>query len=415
MTATYMASNSPASRLGRVRRVLVVSPYFPPDTGAASHRIRLLAPHLPGNGWEPVVLTIDPRDYEGRLDYELAALVPGNLQVVRCRAWPAPFTRPFGFGDLGIRAFHGLYSTAKRLLTRERFDAWFVTGFPMYPALLGPLLKRRIDIPFVLDYIDPWVSAWGLTVGGGPNGTVDMKSRLSRRLAATLEPMALRAADAITAVSQGTYQQILERNPAEQGKLCREIPYGGEKADFDAVLNRPRPNGYFDPQDGQVHISYMGTMLPLGFETLRAVLSAFALMRDRDPKLYFRTWLHFFGTSNQTLRTAPQTVMPVAREIGVSQRVTEIAPRINYTDALRVQSQSSGILMMGSSEPHYTASKLYPGLLARRPILAVYHNESSVVHILAQAVRPPLPVSLLMTNKPGRNIRSKRSTRHSRR
>ena len=45
--------------------------------------------------------------------------------------------------------------------------------------------------------------------------------------------------------------------------------------------------------------------------------------------------------------------------------------------------------MMGSSERHYTASKLYPGLLARRPILAVYHEASSVVDILRGAARPP--------------------------
>ncbi|MBL8186440.1 MAG: hypothetical protein JNK38_00445, partial [Acidobacteria bacterium] len=36
-----------------------------------------------------------------------------------------------------------------------------------------------------------------------------------------------------------------------------------------------------------------------------------------------------------------------------------------------------------------TASKLYPGLLARRPILALYHEASSVVEILRRAARPP--------------------------
>jgi hypothetical protein len=69
--------------------------------------------------------------------------------------------------------------------------------------------------------------------------------------------------------------------------------------------------------------------------------------------------------------------------------VTEIAPRINYLDALTVQAEATAILMMGSSERHYTASKLYPGLLAKRPILAVYHEASSVVEILCRAARPP--------------------------
>jgi len=43
-----------------MRRVLMVSPHFPPDSSAASHRVRLLAPHLERVGWEPTIVTIDP-------------------------------------------------------------------------------------------------------------------------------------------------------------------------------------------------------------------------------------------------------------------------------------------------------------------------------------------------------------------
>ena len=71
-----------------MRRVLMVSPHFPPDTNAATHRVRLLAPHLPARGWEPTVVAVDPRDYEGRLDPALADLVPPWLRVVHARAWP---------------------------------------------------------------------------------------------------------------------------------------------------------------------------------------------------------------------------------------------------------------------------------------------------------------------------------------
>jgi hypothetical protein len=167
------------------------------------------------------------------------------------------------------------------------------------------------------------------------------------------------------------------------------IPYGGEPADFACLRQRGTSNGYFDLADGNVHVCYVGTLLPLGFETLRAVLRAARLLAERSPALYRRLRLHFFGTSNQTALEAPARVLPVAREFGVERCVTEIAPRINYLDALTVQAEATAILMMGSSERHYTASKLYPGLLAKRPILAVYHEASSVVEILCRAARPP--------------------------
>ena len=370
-------------------RVLMVSPHFPPDTSAGAHRVRLLAPHLPQYGWEATVVSVDPRDYESRLDLGLAELVPPSLRVIRCRALPVHWTRRIGVGDLGLRAFHGLRRTCAALLRSERFDAVFITIYPSYPALLGPILKRKFELPFVLDYQDPWVGAWGETVGGGPNGKPDLKSWFSRTVAMRLEPRTARAADAITAVSSGTYEAIRLRNPDLQQTPCVAIPLGGEPADFDHLRAQPWGNKYFDPNNGQCHICYMGTLLPLGFETLRAVLKAVALLRQRRPELYARLRLCFFGTSNQSTADAPQRVVPVARALGVSDCVVEVAPRIDYLDALTVQTQATAILMMGSSESHYTASKLYPGLLAKRPILAVYHEASSVVEILRHAAHPP--------------------------
>jgi hypothetical protein len=371
-------------------RVLMVSPHFPPDPSAGAHRVRLLAPHLPKHGWEPTVLTVDPRDCEGRLDRELALLVPPELRVVRCRAWPARATRRLGVGDLGLRAFTGLRHAAIDLLGRERFDALFITIYPTYPALLGPLLKRRFGIPFVLDYQDPWVGAWGLSVGAGPNGRAELKSRLSRALATRLEPRVVRAADAITAVSVETYEAVRRRHPDLARTPCEAIPLGGEPRDFTGGLGHTgRARSLFDPADGRVHVVAVGTLLPLGFETLRAVLGAAALLRDRRPDLYARLRLHFVGTSNQTNAEARPRVTPVARDLGVVDCVTEVAPRIGYRDALAAQIRASAILLMGSSEAHYTASKLYPALLARRPVLAVFHEASSVVEILRRAARPP--------------------------
>ena len=371
------------------RRVLMVSPQFPPDSSAGAHRVRLLAPHLRSYGWDPTVVTVDPRDYEGHLDPRLAELVPPWVRVIRCRAWPVRWTRLCGIGDLGLRAFGNLYKACYRVLAAEHFDVLFVTLLPGYPALLGRLLKRRFRVPFVLDYQDPWVGAWGQTVGGGRRGEPDLKSRVARHLGSWLEPCAVRAADAITAVSTGTFEAILERNPAIKHIPCAAIPLGGEAADFEYLRSKAPPNQYFDPHDGTFHLCCVGTLLPLGFETLRAILRATALLRERRPEIYRRFRLHFFGTSNQRDRNALERVIPVAKEIEVDDCVTEVAPRIDYLDALTVLTQANGLLMMGSSEKHYTASKLYPGLHARRPILAVYHEASSVVDILRSAGQPP--------------------------
>ena len=366
-----------------MRRVLMISPHFPPDSSAATHRVRLLAPHLPAHGWQPTVLTVDPRDYEGRLDPDLLASVPPDVRVVRTRAWPASASRAVGIGDLGVRAFRGLWREASALLSGEQFDAVFITIYPSYPALLGPLLKRRFTFAFVLDYQDPWVGEWGRTAGPLSGGRPDLKSRVSRFVAAHLEPYALTAADAVTAVSQATYEQALERTPAARPRRCAEMPIGWDRRDLEFAADGPRT--FTD--DGLVHLSYVGTLLPTGFDTLRAVLRAVAALRAANPAAD-RLRLHFFGTSNQRTDSAPR-VLPVAAEYDLADIVTEHAARLDYFEALRVLRDSTAVLLMGSRERHYTPSKVFPALVARRPVIAVMHEASNASDLLRRIGRAP--------------------------
>jgi len=372
------------------RRVLVVSPHFPPDSSAGTHRARLLAPHLGEHGWEPTVLTVDPRDYEGALDPVLAESVPAALRVIRTRAWPARVTRPFGVGDLGLRAFEGLWREASHLLTRERFDALFITIYPAYPALLGPLLKRRFGVPFVLDYQDPWVGEWGHSVGGGSNGRPDVRSRASRFAGMRLEPFALRAADGVTAVSEATYRQALGRNNHARPAAVAELPIGWDDGDIAFLrARRQRLSPLIPGGDGLIHIVYAGTLLPTGLETLRAVCAALGRLRELDSALAGRVRLHFFGTSNQRSAGAASRAVPVAREFGVDDLVTEQPARLDYFDALQTLMDATAVLLMGSSEPHYTPSKVFPAMLSGRPLLAVYHAESTATDLLRRFGGPP--------------------------
>jgi glycosyltransferase involved in cell wall biosynthesis len=365
-----------------MRRVLMISPHFPPDTSAGAHRVRLLAPYLSAFGWEPTVITVDPGSYEGRLDPDLARLVPSTLRVLRAPAWPASITRRLGIGDLGLRALPALGRVSDDLLRRERFDALFITTYPTYPAMLGPWIKRRYRLPFVLDYQDPWVGAWGVEVGGGPNGTPDVKSRLTRAIAQHIEPHVVRAADALTAVSSRTYEDVLARVGDARPRVCETIPLGFDERDLDALGRTPRRNPHFDSGDGFVHVCYVGTVLPKSGPVLETVLRGLALLRQRTPSVYGRLRLHFLGTSNQRdPRMAPR-VIPVAERFGVADIVSEVAPRLDYLDALNAQVMADALLLMGSTEPHYTPSKVFPALLSGRPLVAVYHSSSNVLDLL---------------------------------
>ena len=369
------------------RRVLMLSPHFPPDSRAGAHRVRLLAPHLPANGWEPVVVAVQPQYYEARMDQALADLLPRDLRIVRTPAVRPGFARQFGVGDVGVRSMPFLYAACRKLLARERFDMVYITTYPIYPALLGRRLLRRFGVPFVIDYQDPWVGSWGRDVG--PDGRANRKSRVARGIAARVEPRAIGRAAGITAVSRGTWDDVVARLPQLKEKPFLELPIGGDARDFEVIRDDPQPNGLFDPSDGNFHLVYVGTVLPKGLETVRGFLEAVRRFREESPDLFRRLRIHFVGSSNLTAPDAAPRVLPMAEALGIAGCVHERPPRVPYVQALRVLTQASAILLMGSSERHYTASKLYPALLARRPLLALYHEASTVSEILPRAVAEP--------------------------
>jgi hypothetical protein len=46
---------------------------------------------------------------------------------------------------------------------------------------------------------------------------------------------------------------------------------------------------------------------------------------------------------------------------------------------------ASAVFILGSTEPHYTPSKVYQGILSEKPILAILHKESTAVKVLKES------------------------------
>src|SRR5258705_5456434 len=117
------------------RRILIISPHFPPSNLAAVHRSRLFAQHLPEFDWEPIILTIHEKFYEEHPDWNLAALLPVGLRIEKAGAFP--LTRPRTIGDIGLRGFFQLYRKARRLIRKENIDFLYIPIPSFYTALLG--------------------------------------------------------------------------------------------------------------------------------------------------------------------------------------------------------------------------------------------------------------------------------------
>ena len=361
-----------------MRSVLIVAPSFAPASNPPTQRVRFFARHLPAFGWRPTVVSVDPRFYEEPPDPDIFRLVPDDLEVIRTPALPPGWTRRVGIGDLGIRAYFPMKRVLRRIVRERRPDVLFIPGPPWHTFRLGPAIKRELGVPYVLDYIDPWVfsipreRAWWT------------KAYWFKRMAVALEPLAAREASHIVAVSDGTNEGVRRSYPELPPEMFTGIPYGFEPTDFDVLRATPRANPFWDARDGNRHFVYVGAMLPNGYETLRALFRALALLRERSPAFYRTTRLHFFGTTYDP-RAREKLVEPIARELGVADIVEERPARVPYLDALNIVCQADAVLGLGSSERHYTASKIFPNILSRRPVLAIYHEASSVCDVMREA------------------------------
>ncbi|HEY7171841.1 MAG TPA: glycosyltransferase [Vicinamibacterales bacterium] len=352
----------------RGRQVVLVAPEFPPSNTAGAHRPRLFARHLPAFGWQPTVLTIREDRIEGPLDSALHALLDPGLAVVRTGALPVHPVRIIG--DVGIRALPHHFCALVDRARRGTVDAVVLFGPPWFSFVHGPLLRLLFGIPYVIDYIDPWITEF--SAGHSFPG----KGWWYHRAAKAIEPTALRMASAVTAVSDGMLEGVLRRYPGLTPPCTAAMPYGAEGDDFLAAERLDVAPPDIDRTGQEITIVFTGAVQPNGRELVRAVLRGIRALKQSASPFAARVRARFYGTSNLTWGHGREAVMPIARELGVDDVVSERPERISYVSALAALRASRIVLMFGSTERAYNASKLYPAILSGRPVLALCHAES---------------------------------------
>jgi hypothetical protein len=318
---------------------------------------------------------VDEKYYEEEPDYNLEKLLPKKLRVEKVKAFKV--TKPRLIGDIGLRAFFQLYKKAKNLIQTEKINFLYIPIPSFYCALLGRWLHHSTNIKYGIDYVDPWVHEYP--------GSNKMLSRhwLSKQIARLLEPIAVKRASLITGVAEGYYTPVLERNPhLKTQAVCGAMPYGGEQEDHELLKEIDIKPYLFERKINKIQLVYAGAMLPKAYRPMEAI---FKSIQDQ-PELFKHVEFHFIGTGKTTNDAAGYNIKPLAQKYGLWQTIVyEYPKRIPYLDVLVHLQNADGIFILGSTEPHYTPSKAYQGVLSGKPILAVLHKESSAVKVLRES------------------------------
>ncbi len=355
-----------------MKKILIISPHFPPSNLTAVHRARFFVQHLPENNWEPIVLMVDEKYYEEEPDRNLEKMLPECLRIEKVPAMG--LTRPRLVGDIGLRAFSSVYKRAKELIVEEKIDFLYITIPSFYGALWGRRLHKSTGIPYGIDYIDPWVHEFP--------GAEKIFSRhwFATKVANFLEPIAVKNASLITGVAASYYEGVLERNPhLKNTARYLAIPYGSEKSDHEKVKDFNLSPYIFKKNPEKIQLVYAGAMLPKAYTILEDIFQAI----QKEPETFSALEIHFIGSGKTPNDPHGFNIKPLAEKYGLWQTIIfEYPKRIPYLDVLVHLNAADGVFILGSTEPHYTPSKVYQAVLSEKPVLAVLHRQSTAVEVL---------------------------------
>ncbi len=339
------------------------------------HRPRLIGNHLKEFDWQPYVLTVNSKYYEETPDPNIELLFSKSFIEYRVNAFGV--TRPRVIGDIGLRAFFQLYKKALEIIRKNDIHFVWIPIPSFYVALLGRLLNERTKVPYGIDYIDPWVHEF--------KGADKLFSRpwWSTKISLWLEPIAVKSAVLITGVAEGYYEGVKARNPhLNKQAVFAAMPYGGEKSDHDQVKQLITKPYLFQKKQDKMQLVYAGAMLPKAYTLLEAMFESIVANRDQFDQVEF----HFIGTGKTPNDPNGHNIKPVAEKYGLWQTIVFEQPkRIPYLDVLIHLDSAHGVFVLGSTESHYTPSKVYQGVLSGKPIFAILHQASSAAQVLEKS------------------------------
>jgi len=345
-------------------------------------RVRMSLPYFQTFDWEAEVVTVNENFNDVTKDELLLETIPQSIKVYKVKAFSKYYTSKVGLGSLAIRSIWFYLVKVNKLLKTNSYDLIYfsTTQFPV--CVLGVYWKHKFGVPFVIDMQDPWHSIY---YQNKPRREQPSKYWFSYRFNKFLEPLAMKKVDGLISVSKAYIKTLQHRYKETLRVPVSVITFGASEKDFViARKNMSLLKSAFIRKEGQTHLVYVGRGGNDIQEALRILFTAFKKGLLEDPELFKRLNFHFLGTSYAPNGKGNATIKPLATEMGVLQFIEEKTDRISYFDGIKTLLDADGLIIPGSNDPEYTASKIFPYILAKKPLLAIFNPLSSASDILRE-------------------------------
>ncbi|TCD07715.1 hypothetical protein EZ449_14375 [Pedobacter frigidisoli] len=338
-------------------------------------RVRMSLPFYKDCGWEAEVVCVKEKYTDAVFDHLLSESIPKDIKIHYVNAFSKKWTSKFGLGSIALRSLFFYKTFVNKLLKKQKYDLIFfsTTQFPV--CILGAYWKKKFNIPYIIDFQDPWFSDY---YEDKPKFKRPKKYWFSYRLDKYLEPIAVKNVAGLMAVSQNYIDDLRYRYPHLNKIPAAVITFGGFNEDLKIASEHfEKLRIAFDNDPKYKHLVYVGRG---GYDMQKSVgilLSAFKQGLEENFEIFSQIRFHFIGTSYAPLGQGDKTLFSVAEKLAVGGYVHEQTDRISFYESIYNLQCADALFIPGHEQAAYTASKIYPYILCEKPILAIFNVESS--------------------------------------
>ena len=377
-----------------MKRVLIISYYWPPTGGSGVQRWVKFAKYLPSEGWQPVIYT--PENPEQlAVDESLAAEVPEDAEIVKTRiiepyelykrvlrrsghSKEAVEVNPVNAQNKSLLQKAAMWIRGnlfrpdprclwigpsvrflKKYLAEHPVDLIVSTGPPQSMHMIGLRLSRETGLPWIADFRDPWTKIFYFKHLSMTSATEKWHSKMEKKV--------LDEASAVVAVSPLVQQEFQEMTdtPVEL------ITNGFDECDFSSEQCTEAYGGASE----EFIITHTGLFAADGNPTALWDVLAEKCRTDEIFKKLLRIKL-IGKTDDQILKALTDR--------GLEDSMINMGYQ-PHSVAVEQQRQASLLILPLRKEPEYKAvlpGKLFEYLASQRPILGIGQPDGAMAMIV---------------------------------
>lgn len=369
-----------------MKKVLIITYYWPPSGGAGVQRWLKFAKYLPEFGWQPVILTVDPEyaSYPQR-DESLVREIGPDCLVYTTKSFELYNLYKFisgkkevpygGFANESKESFLQKVSKflrgnfllpdprkgwnkyalkkAEELIREFNIETVVTTSPPHSTQLIGLSLKKRHNIRWIADLRDPWTDIYYYHQF--------KHTALARSIDRNYERQVIEQADVIVSVSEDVKRIFAEKSRMPIAAKTVVIPNGYDEEDF-------RLKDI--PTETRKIITYTGTIS----EAYDVDKLLDALVR-LDEKLKVQLLIRFVGK-------IPTTVEQRFRDTGLD---IELAGYVDHHKSIEYLLRSDMLLLVipkVENNKGILTGKFFEYMASQKPILAIGPVDGDLAKII---------------------------------